>query len=88
MTDADKTRFNELADKDKVLYQKKVEHREKHGYFTFDDGSKSTDPKNADKVKKEAKIKSKVVNKEAESEEEVVQPKRALSAYTLFMKDF
>lgn len=87
MTDADKTRFNELADKEKVSYQKKLEQREKHGYFTFEDGTKSTDPKNAEKVKKEAKIKSKG-NKDEESEEEVVQPKRALSAYTIFVKDF
>ena len=37
------------------LYEKQMAEREKKGFFTFPDGTKSTDPANKDKVKQPKK---------------------------------
>lgn len=78
-----------MAEKDKALHEKRVQQREKHGYFTFEDGSKSTDEKNKDNVKKEVKSKAKLAKEhDSSDEEQVLQPPKVLSSYTLFMKHF
>ena len=68
-------------------YEKKMAEREKKGYFTFEDGSKSTDPKNKDRVKQPKKSKGKK-GEESESEDEKLMPKKVNSAYTIFIQEF
>jgi hypothetical protein len=59
--------------KAKKLYQTQVAEREKCGFFTMPDGTKSTDPVNKDKVK--AASEPSKGKDEAGEEEEVPKPK-------------
>lgn len=88
LTDDEKLKYTEMAEKDKALHETRIKQREKHGFFTFADGTKSTDTENKDKVKKEQKSKPKVGEQETDEDDQVLQPPRVLSAYTLFMKSF
>ena len=47
MSEKDKTAYSKLAENDKTRYERQVAEREKKGFFTLDDKSKSTDPENA-----------------------------------------
>jgi hypothetical protein len=68
------------------LYEKQMAEREKKGFFTMPDGTKSTDPANKDKVK--APKKPSKGKDEADEEEEVLMPKKVSGAYTFFVKSF
>ena len=48
-----KKEYEKKAEIQKKLTEARLEERKKNGFFTFEDGTKSTDPKNKDKVKKE-----------------------------------
>jgi hypothetical protein len=80
-----------MASEELELYKKRVEQRSKLGYFKFEDGSKSTDPKNAKLVKQEKSAKkklTKVDESEEEAKEDEVKPPRAKSAYNYFIADY
>lgn len=47
MGQKEKAPYEKLHDQDVARVAKQTADREKKGYFTLDDGSKSTDPKNA-----------------------------------------
>ena len=80
MTDEEKKPFAKKSDDDKVRHDKQVAEREKKGFFTLEDKSKSTDPDNAKLFKKRKS------HAESESDEECkeLKPKRPLSAYIFF----
>ena len=81
MSDKEKEPYEAMKAKDVARRDKQMLEREKKGYFTLDDGSKSTDEKNAKLFKKKT---PKDKNKdESDSEEEalICKPKRAQSAY-------
>jgi HMG (high mobility group) box len=50
MTDKEKEPYNKLAEAERVLHEKRMEQRSKLGYFKFEDGTKSTDPNNKNRV--------------------------------------
>ena len=52
MTENDKVPYVKLSDKDKARYERQLTEREKKGYFTLDNKTKSTDPANAKLFKK------------------------------------
>ena len=65
--------------------------REKKGYFTLDDGSKSTDPENAKLFKPAKNSKSKTAAKKTDDdsdEEEKCKPKRPISSYLFFSTEY
>ena len=44
MSDKEKAPFEKMAKDDKVRYEKQLAERERKGYFTMPDKTKSTDP--------------------------------------------
>jgi len=78
MSDSDKARYVVMSEKDKTRYERQLSEREKKGFFTLEDKSKSTDPENAKLFKKKKST--------SDTEEEVkeLKPKRAVSAYIYF----
>lgn len=56
----------------------------KKGYFKLEDGSKSTDEKNADLFKAQLKKANKEKAEDAEDEDLVLKPKRPLNPYFAF----
>jgi hypothetical protein len=84
ISDKEKAQFEKMAEEDKIRHEKQVAEREKKGYFTLEDKSKSTDPENAKLFKKK---KSKDAD-EDDGHEEILQPKRAISAYIYFSQEF
>ena len=71
-----------MSEKDKTRYERQLSEREKKGFFTLEDKSKSTDPENAKLFKKKKST--------SDTEEEVkeLKPKRAVSAYIYFATEF
>ena len=101
MSDAEKQPFLTKAEESKELYEKQKVELKKKGYYTLENGTKSTDPENAHlfKVKKsksEAATKKKSTKNaaaeddEEEEEEKFVHPppKRAASAWIYFNTEF
>lgn len=90
MDEKAKKPYNDAHDEEVKLYEKRITEREKKGYFLFDDGTKSTDPKNKDRVAKDKVAKEKKkINSDGESEEEdVMQPPRVKGAYAFFVQKF
>jgi len=92
MSDKDKQPYEAMKEKDAKRLEKQIAEREKKGYFTFEDGTKSTDPANKDRVRHEKKEKKEKGDKkaaESEEEEELVRkPKRGLSSYMYFSNEF
>ena len=82
MTENDKVPYVKLSDGDKARYERQLTEREKKGYFTLDNKTKSTDPANAKLFKK------KKSSSETEEEAKELKPKRAISAYIYFASDF
>lgn len=56
MTPKEKEPFEKMHLDEVKLHDSRMEQREKHGFFKFQDGTKSTDPANAKLVKKEKKV--------------------------------
>ncbi len=79
MKDKDKEEFVALSEIDKKRHAKQVKEREKKGFFTLADKTKSTDPANAKLFKK--KVKAVYIQVE-------LKPKRATSAYMYFTIEF
>lgn len=92
MSDKDKQPYEAMKEKDAKRLEKQIAEREKKGYFTFEDGTKSTDPANKDRVRHEKKEKKEKGDKkaaESEEEEELIRkPKRGLSSYMYFSNEF
>ena len=96
MSDAEKQPFITKAEEAKELVERQKVELKKKGYYTLENGTKSTDPENSHllKVKKSkseaAKKKSIVEDDEEEEEEKFVHPppKRAASAWIYFNTDF
>jgi hypothetical protein len=86
MTDKDKEPYSRMADGDKKRLEKQMAEREKKGYFLLDDKSKSTDPANS-KLFKDKKTKKETDGGQVEDPEDL-QPKRALSSYIHFSKEY
>jgi len=82
MTENDKAPYVKMSDGDKTRYERQLTEREKKGYFTLDNKTKSTDPENAKLFKK------KKSSSEPEEEAKELKPKRAISAYIYFASDF
>ena len=78
METKDKQKYFKMNETDKERFQKQVAELKKHGYYTLEDGSKSTDPQNAD------------LFKESESDEDDSHPppKKAISAWHFFNSSF
>ena len=74
ISDADKKPYEALNAKSKTHHEKQVAELAKKGYFTLDDGSKSTDTKNVPK-----KRRSKASKAVAVSEEKVVKPRKSVT---------
>lgn len=72
-----------MSDEDRARHDKQVAEKEKKGYFTLEDQTKSTDPENAKLFKKR---KSAVSDNEEESKE--LKPKRACSSYIFFATEY
>ena len=70
--------------KDVLRKDKQLAEREKKGYFTLEDGSKSTDEKNAKLFKKKTPKAKKDDETDSEEEALICKPKRAQSAYMYF----
>lgn len=85
MSEKDKAPWEALKQKDVKRHEKQMAEREKKGYFTLDDGSKSTDAANA-KLFKEKK--SKKTADESDEDDRVCKPKAARSAYTYFTTEY
>jgi hypothetical protein len=51
MTDAEKEPYNDQNVQEKARVERQTAELAKKGYFTMTDGTKSTDPENADKFK-------------------------------------
>lgn len=83
MSEKEKAPFEKMASEDKIRHEKQLAEREKKGYFTLADKTKSTDPENAKLFKKK---KSK--GGESEDEDECLKPKRAMSAYIFFSNGY
>ena len=62
-TDEDKAPYVKMAEESKVRFEKQVDELKKKGYYTLEDGSKSTDPQNATLLK----VKKKTIKKTDES---------------------
>ena len=82
MSEKEKEPFLKLSDKDKARFEKQQAEREKKGFFTLDDNSKSTDPENAKLFKRKKSA------AELEEESKELKPKRPVSAYIFFATDF
>lgn len=71
-----------------------MEERAKKGYFLFEDGTKSTDPANKERVKKPKddsktkKAKKGQVDSDLDSEPEVYQPPKVKPAYSFFVEEY
>lgn len=83
MDDKARKPYLSKAEADKSRFEKQCAEREKKGFFTLDDKSKSTDPKNAKLFKQK---KSKV--EDSDSGPEDLRPKRAISGYMFFNMEF
>lgn len=86
MTTKERQPYVLLGDKEKKRVEKQAAELKKNGYYTLDDGSKSTDPQNADLLKVKAKkVKKSKKGDESESEDDThPPPKRAISAWAYF----
>jgi hypothetical protein len=85
--------YEKQHEKDVARVAKQAAEREKKGYFTLDDGSKSTDPTNAKLLKPAKNSKSSTtaaVKKTGDDsdEEEKCKPKRPTSAYLYFSTEY
>jgi len=98
VTEKEKKTFEDKAEAAKELRNKQLSERETKGYFTFPDGTKSTDLVNKNKVQKvkpeeetkenkKSKIQKAVEGVEDDDEEVVVKPPRAKGAYNYYMAD-
>jgi len=92
MGDKERAPYEKMHDTDVARVEKQNAERAKKGYFTLDDGSKSTDEKNAKLFKQsKAEKSSKTVGKKSDSdsdEEEKCVPKRPTSAYLFFNGEY
>lgn len=90
MGEKEKAPYEKLHEKDVTKVAKQAAEREKKGYFTLDDGSKSTDPTNA-KLFKPAKISKSsktAAAKKTDDDEEKCKPNRPQSAYLYFSTEY
>lgn len=71
-----------MADEDKKRHEKQVAERAKKGYFILEDKSKSTDPANAKLFKAKKK------DSDDNSQPDDLQPKKPLSGFMFFSKDY
>ena len=87
METKDKQKYIKMNENDKKRFDKQVAELKKHGYYTLEDGSKSTDPQNAAllkvKVKKGKKDKGKD-DSESDEDDSHPPPKKAISAWGFF----
>ena len=83
MSDKEKAPYEKMAEEDKKRFERQMTEREKKGYFLLDDKSKSTDPANSKMFKEKKK---RMI--EEDSKPEILQPKRALSAYMFFSIEY
>jgi len=92
MGDKEKAPYEKMHDTDVARVAKQNAEREKKGYFMLDDGSKSTDEKNAKLFKQSKADKStKTAGKKSDDdsdEEEKCLPKRPTSAYLFFNGEY
>jgi len=87
METKDKQKYIKMNETDKKRFEKQVAELKKHGYYTLEDGSKSTDPQNADLLKVKVKRGKKNKGKdESDSDEDDSHPppKKAISAWGFF----
>ena len=70
-----------MHEEDKLRHERQTAELKKKGYFTLDDGSKSTDAEN---VKMLQPKKKKTTSGEDEEEVLVHEPKRAMSAWLYY----
>ena len=92
MGEKERAPYEKMHDTDVARVAKQNAEREKKGYFILDDGSKSTDEKNAKLFKQSKADKStRTAGKKSDddSDEEVkCLPKRPTSAYLFFNSEY
>jgi len=92
MGEKERAPYEKLHEHDAARVVKQNAERAKKGYFTLDDGSKSTDEKNAKLFKQSKGAKSsKKAGKKSDSDsddEEKCLPKRPTSAYLFFNSEY
>lgn len=85
----EKAIYEQMALKDQALYDARMKQRVQHGFFTFEDGTKSTDPANALRVYKKPKRTNNVVSDgETYREVKAIEPPGEKSAYNYYVADF
>jgi len=84
MSDKEKDPYEKMSAEDKKRHENQVAEREKKGYFTMPDKTKSTDPENAKLFKK----KKPKAGQSEDDEDEILKPKRATSAYIYFATSY
>ena len=77
----DLDKYKKMHEEDKLRHDKQLAELKKKGYFTLDDGSKSTDAEN---VKMLQPKKKKTTSGEVEEEVLVHEPKKAMSAWLYY----
>lgn len=82
MSEKEKAPYVKCSDNDKVRFERQQAEREKKGFFTLEDKSKSTDPENQKLFKRKKSA------AELEEESKELKPKRACSAYIYFATEF
>ena len=80
MSEEEKAPYVKMSSDDQKRYENQLAEREKKGYFTMSNKSKSTDPDNA-KLFQKSKEKGDASDVK---EEEILKPKRAINAYIFF----
>lgn len=83
--------YDKKHEVEKALHEKRMAEREKKGFFLFEDGTKSTDPANKNRVAKDKatkKKKDKVTSDDTDEEDNTVKPKRAASSYNCFLTSY
>lgn len=90
MSADEKVVFEDKSKQDHALHDARLKQREQHGYFLFEDGTKSTDPANADRVQKIKKVKAKDDHSDGETYREAkpVEPKGVKSPYNIFISEY
>ena len=78
MTAQQKSKYQKLADDDKIRHEKQMAERSEKGYFTMHDNTRSTDPQHRHLLKKP----------KGASEDEENRPKRACGAYNYFVSEY
>jgi hypothetical protein len=84
LTENDKVKYEARKAIDATRFQNQRIEKEKKGWFTMEDGTKSTDAANASKFKVK-KLRSKSVE---EAKDSHLKPKRNLSTYLYFANEF